>query len=140
MVTTVKLSGRDFELHLYDSMGVTEQPNFPDDYLVMDGWVLVFSVTLRRSFDVMQDIYHKIRDAGAQRQPIMIVGNKTDLDEQRVVSTAEAEQVAKEFGAQYIESSARDNFHVRDIFSKLVSEIEKSSGESASPNDGCRIL
>eukprot|EP00047_Mylnosiga_fluctuans_P001486 m.220574 g.220574 ORF g.220574 m.220574 type:complete len:182 (-) comp10406_c0_seq1:142-687(-) len=141
MVTNVKLQGgQEFQVHLYDTMGVTEQPNFPDEYLLMDGWVLVFSVIERRSFDVVQDIFHKLRDSGAQRQPIILVGNKSDLTTERQIPTAEAERIAKEFGALYIESSAKDNLHVSDIFSKLILEIEKSSGE-APPKDGdCAIL
>lgn len=140
LIANVKLSGQDYQVHLYDTMGVTDQPNFPDDYLLMDGWVLVFAVTLRRSFDVMQEIYQKIRDAGAQRQPIIIVGNKTDLESQRVISTDEAAQLAKEFGAQYIESSAKDNLQVADIFRKMIMEIEKASGELPGSKGDCCLL
>lgn len=139
LIASCKFSGQDYEIHLYDSMGVTEQGCFPDDYLVADGWVLVFSVTARRSFEVIQDIYAKIREAGARKRPIMIVGNKTDLVSERVVTSAEAEQVAKNIGAQYIESSARKNFHVRDIFGQLVLQMEKSSNDPTTA-EGCCIL
>ena len=32
-------------------MGVTELPNFPDDYLIMDGWVMVYSVVEERRLE-----------------------------------------------------------------------------------------
>lgn len=48
LTAMVTVQGREFELHLFDTMGVTELPSFPDDYLMMDGWILVFSVASRR--------------------------------------------------------------------------------------------
>lgn len=49
MVTVKRLvGGREFELQLYDTMGVAELPSFEDTYLTMDGWILVYSVAARR--------------------------------------------------------------------------------------------
>ena len=69
-LTITKLTlpnGQEFLVHLYDTMGVTEQPTVPDDYMLMDAWVIVFDVTNRRSFNVVMDLYQKLRDSGAQR-------------------------------------------------------------------------
>lgn len=57
----------------------------------------------------------------------------------RLVTEAEAESFARECGIQHIESSAKDNFHVADIFRNLIVEIEKFSGERA-PDAGCVLL
>ena len=42
------MGDREFCVQIYDTMGVTELPNFPDDYLIMDGWIIVYSVAEER--------------------------------------------------------------------------------------------
>eukprot|EP00730_Choanoeca_flexa_P002589 TRINITY_DN11105_c0_g1_i1.p1 TRINITY_DN11105_c0_g1~~TRINITY_DN11105_c0_g1_i1.p1 ORF type:complete len:216 (+),score=16.85 TRINITY_DN11105_c0_g1_i1:161-808(+) len=81
----IKIGDRDFKLEIYDTMGVTELPNFPDDYLIMDGWVIVYSVTEERSFDVVREIYDRLMASGSLRPPLVIVANKCDLAEDRYV-------------------------------------------------------
>jgi hypothetical protein len=39
----------------------TELPTFSDNYLTMDGWILVYSVENDRSFAVLREIYDKLR-------------------------------------------------------------------------------
>eukprot|EP00052_Salpingoeca_macrocollata_P000061 m.18512 g.18512 ORF g.18512 m.18512 type:complete len:181 (-) comp10098_c0_seq1:53-595(-) len=140
LTKTVNICGRDFELHLYDTMGVTELPNFSDEYLVMDGWIFVYSVTARRSFDVVSEIYNKLIDAGAQRQAIVLVGNKCDLSAERAVSPEEGRALAKELNAQYLETSAKNNVNVNDVFKALIVEVERQRGEPIAKQGDCCLL
>lgn len=138
-VRNLNVVGVEFQVELFDTMGLTENSSLPDEYFSMDGWVLVFSLTSRRSLDVVQEIYQKIREAGFLSQPIIIVGNKSDLDSQREVSHGEAESVAKSLGVDYIESSARDNLHVAEIFSNLISCMERGHTDDKRKSGGCII-
>lgn len=124
-VRNLNVAGTEFQVELFDTMGLTENSNLPDEYFSMDGWVLVFSVTARRSLEVVQELYHKIREAGFLTQPIVLVGNKSDLALQREISTGEGKSVADGLGVEYIEASARDNLHVAEIFSSLVASMER---------------
>eukprot|EP00053_Salpingoeca_punica_P006842 m.63854 g.63854 ORF g.63854 m.63854 type:complete len:182 (+) comp13882_c0_seq1:155-700(+) len=138
---SINISGCEFELQLLDTMGLTELPNFPDEYLIMDGYILVFSVDMRQSFTVLSEIYNKLRDAGTQKQPMVVVGNKSDLESQRVVPLDEAKALAKEFGALYMETSAKTNSNVNDVFKAIIMEIEKQRGEPIrEKKDDCAIL
>ena len=81
-----------------------------DQYLAMDGWVLVYSVTTRRSFDVVEEIFDKLQlSVVGDAIPIVLVGNKTDLDAKRVVSAEEGQALAAKLGAEYVESSAKQD-------------------------------
>eukprot|EP00730_Choanoeca_flexa_P002590 TRINITY_DN11105_c0_g1_i2.p1 TRINITY_DN11105_c0_g1~~TRINITY_DN11105_c0_g1_i2.p1 ORF type:complete len:182 (+),score=26.15 TRINITY_DN11105_c0_g1_i2:161-706(+) len=136
----IKIGDRDFKLEIYDTMGVTELPNFPDDYLIMDGWVIVYSVTEERSFDVVREIYDRLMASGSLRPPLVIVANKCDLAEDRVISEAQGRDLAKECGAIYIEASARDNVNVADVFHKMVCEIEKRNGDPIQKEGGGCVI
>ena len=77
-------------------MGIAELPSFEDRYYQMDGWVLVYSVTERRSFDVLSEIFDKLKVTINDKKhlPIVVVGNKIDLDGNRAVSVEEGRSFA----------------------------------------------
>jgi len=60
----------------------------------------------------------------------MLVGNKCDLKEQRVITNELGENLAKKFSCTFMEASAKDKVHVDDIFHDLVRQINASSGSS----------
>jgi GTPase KRas protein len=57
--------------------------------------------------------------------PIVIVGNKCDLEKDREVSTVEGRELAKSFNAPFAETSAKLRINVEDAFFQLVREIRK---------------
>ncbi|KAJ3086494.1 Ras- protein Rab6, partial [Physocladia obscura] len=63
---------------------------------------------------------------------IVLVGNKTDLSDQRQVSTEEGEQKAKDSVVLFIETSAKAGFNVKALFRKIAQALpggnEVSSG------------
>jgi len=81
--------------------------------------------------------------------PMMLVGNKCDLEEQRQVSSEEGQSLARTIGCQFKEASAKTRVNVEEAFYDLVREIRKTS-PSYSPSDsgvkpkkksgGCALL
>jgi Ras family protein len=75
--------------------------------------MLVYSIASRQSFDMVTTLHEKILDqSGLDKVPCVVVGQKCDLGNERRVTTAEGEALAKKLGAAFIESSARDNQNV----------------------------
>ena len=54
---------------------------------------------------------------------MILVGNKCDLSESRIVTSEEGQKTADSLGAQYFETSAKDNINVSQAFETLVDEI-----------------
>ena len=54
---------------------------------------------------------------------IILVGNKCDMEDQRVVSKEEIEKTANEFGVLYFETSAKKNINIDNFFQYLAKEI-----------------
>jgi len=132
----IQVAGKDYEIHLYDTMGVTELPTFSDNYLTMDGWILVYSVDNDRSFSVIKEIYEKLA-VSVQSPPLVVVGNKTDLDSVREISEKQGRELASGIGAMYTESSAKDAKGVDDVFVKMIKQIDKDQGKE---EKDCTIL
>jgi len=85
---------------------------------------IVFDITNRDSFEKVKEWYEELNELiGETNIPIVLVGNKVDLAEQRVVSTTEGEDLAKSLstnGIEYIETSALTGDNVKDAFELIA--------------------
>ena len=85
---------------------------------------IVFDITNRESFEKIKDWHEEINQLIDEKNiPIVIVGNKVDLSKQRVISTAEGEELAKslsETGISYIETSALSGENVINAFELIA--------------------
>lgn len=77
-----------------------------------------------------------------QKIPIIIVGNKVDLDEpgQRAVTTKEGQDLAERYGAKFLECSAKTNINIREIFEQLVLYIDEVDPKRGQKKSSCRFL
>lgn len=102
----------------------------------MDGFVVVYSVTDRLSFQMARQYVEQIvlrkkwwasrKKTKLQSLPLVIVANKTDLIDQRMVSRKEGEELAWEFGCSFYECAATLNtnsLRVKSIFHDVVNQI-----------------
>ncbi|KAK2748918.1 Ras- protein rsr1 [Myotisia sp. PD_48] len=90
-----------------------------------EGFLLVFSITSMSSLNELQDLREQIiRIKDDENVPIVIVGNKSDLEEDRAVSRARAFALSQQWGnAPYYETSARRRANVDEAFVDLCRQI-----------------
>jgi len=123
--------GRNYALMITDTAGQQEYSLFPRSCtLNIDGYILVYAINDRRSFEILRTIYDKIMDnIGDSGIPIVIVGNKLDLQHtSRIVRCEEGQKLAEKWKADFLETSAKDNTDVQKIFDRLLRTIEISKG------------
>ncbi|XP_077993302.1 GTP-binding protein Rheb-like [Glandiceps talaboti] len=139
---TFKIRGQEFQLQLVDTAGQDEYSIFPQSYTVdIHGYVLVYSVTSEKSFEVIKVIHEKLLDMiGKVQVPIVLVGNKTDLHMERVISPEIGKNLADSWKAGFVESSAKENESVVDVFRSILIEIEKQDGNPEQAKSDCTIL
>ncbi|XKL69323.1 hypothetical protein PGB90_007092 [Kerria lacca] len=127
---TTRVNGQEYDLKLVDTAGQDEYSIFPTQYTMdIHGYVLVYSITSLKSFEVVQIIYDKLLDVtGKIHVPIVLVGNKKDLHMERSISTEEGKQLADSWKVAFMEASAKQNEAVTDIFQTILLEIEKANG------------
>ncbi|GJJ68629.1 hypothetical protein EMPS_00975 [Entomortierella parvispora] len=124
--------GQEYEIQIMDTAGQDEFSIFNGRYaLDVHGYVLVYSVTSKQSFDMISVIRDKILNfTGTDWVPIVIVGNKTDLQSQRQVSKKEGEDLAAYWKCLSCETSAKLGNNINNIehaFELMMVEIEKST-------------
>ncbi|MCJ1441877.1 MAG: Ras- protein rsr1 [Stictis urceolatum] len=107
------------------------------------GFLLVFSITSLSSLNELYELREQIiRIKDDENVPLVIVGNKSDLDEDRAVSRARAFAVSEGWGhAPYYETSARRRANVDEAFVDLCRQIirkDMASGKIRDMNHGPR--
>jgi len=137
----VRIRGTDFSLDIHDTAGQDEFSILNSKQAVgLHGWILVYSVTSRSSFEMIAIIRDKILNyTGVDSVPLVIVGNKSDLDAQRQIKTEEGQSLAAEWKCAFTEASARENDNVAQIFELMVGEVEKAMNPPPEKGEGCTI-
>ncbi|KAG1755745.1 small GTPase superfamily [Suillus lakei] len=131
----VAYRGVEYDCDIIDTAGQDEYSILNSKHAIgIHGYVLVYSVTSRRSFDMIKIVYDKIVDfCGKNDIPCVIVGSKTDLQSNpnsRQVAPNEGEELAKLNNAAWVETSAKNNVNVGKVFELCLAEIEKRSPSS----------
>ena len=81
------------------------------------GFVLVYSITSQATFNDLIDIKDQImrvKDIGSDI-PLVLVGNKSDLEDERVVGKHQGESLARSFGCTFLETSAKLEINVNEV-------------------------
>lgn len=89
-------------------------------------FILVYSVTSRQSLEELKPIYEQICQIKGDIDsiPIMLVGNKNDEGHNREVQTSDGEAMAKKWKCAFLETSAKMNHNVKELFQELLN-LEK---------------
>jgi len=141
------------KLDILDTAGQEEFSAMREQYMRSgEGFLLVFSLADRASFDEMYKFHKQVlRVKDRDEFPMLVVGNKADLDKSRQVSRQECENMAKQLKTPFIECSAKNRMNVDQAFYELVRLIRKfqalerpiSQGQSANKEkskSSCSLL
>jgi GTPase KRas protein len=112
-------------LDILDTAGQEEYSAMREQYMrTGEGFLLVYSVTERESFNELSTFYQQIlRVKDTDDVPILLVGNKSDLTEERAVSFEEGQKLARQFQCEFLETSAKQGINVDQAFHDLVRKI-----------------
>ncbi|CAH1800035.1 unnamed protein product [Owenia fusiformis] len=137
-------------LDILDTAGQEEFSAMREQYMRSgEGFLLVFSVADRSSFDQIYKFHKQIlRVKDRDEFPMILVGNKADLEHQRRITHDEGASIARELKIPYIEASAKVRMNVDQAFYDLVRIVRKFQADERPPvkqhrrkkKAKCRIL
>jgi len=115
------------KLDILDTAGQEEFSAMREQYMRSgEGFLLVFSLAERASFEEIYKFHKQVlRVKDRDEFPMLIVGNKADLDKNRQVSVEECENMAKQLKTPFIECSAKNRMNVDQAFFELVRLIRR---------------
>lgn len=117
-------NGKHYKINIWDTAGQEEYFSFTSVYCRdAKGAMIVFDLTKFSTFENVKKWVSIIRDNGDV--PIVLCGNKSDLDTERAVSSEVAYELAQSFNATYFETSAITSHNVQEAFTELSHSIIK---------------
>merc|ERR1711991_346081 len=144
----IEVDGIQCLLEILDTAG-TEQFTAMRDLYMKDGqgFVLVFSIVAKSTFTDLNDIRDQIvRVKDTDSFPSILVGNKCDLEDQRVVPKSDAQDLAAKWSSSFMECSAKTATNIQELFLDLIRQInatikpQKSSGGGGKSKGGLCTL
>ncbi|CAI4051524.1 Ras family GTPase RAS1 SKDI_15G2510 [Saccharomyces kudriavzevii IFO 1802] len=123
-------------LDILDTAGQEEYSAMREQYMrTGEGFLLVYSVTSRNSFDELLSYYQQIqRVKDSDYIPVVVVGNKLDLENERQVSYEDGLRLAKQLNAPFLETSAKQAINVDEAFYSLIRLVRDDGGKYNSMN------
>jgi Ras-related protein Rap-1A len=141
----VDITGQQCMLEILDTAGTEQFTAMRDLYMKNgQGFVLVYSISSQATFNDLFELRDQIlRVKDTPDVPMVLVGNKCDLEDERVVSKDQGQTLARQFSCTFMEASAKIKVNVPDIFYDLVRQINKKIPEKvngAPKKKKCKIL
>ena len=86
------------------------------------GIILVYDITKKTTFDKLNEWYQKLQQKVTKKCPVIIVGNKSDLENYREVKFQDGKLFADKLNCKFFETSAKENQNIKTIFDELINE------------------
>jgi len=137
----VVVDGITSVLDILDTAGQEEFESLYDRWVrPAHGFLLMYSLTLKATFEevqVLKDKIVRIKDTMAEANgseeaviPMVLVGNKSDLEEDREVTHEEGKAIADKWGCTFYETSAKTKKNVHECMHQLIREIRRTRPEN----------
>jgi len=123
-------------LDILDTAGQEEYESMQDQWFrTGEGFLCMYSITSRKSLSEIERLRNKIlRIKDKPAVPMVLVGNKCDLVDEREVTEKDGKDVAAKFGGvPFFETSAKNHINIDESFEALVREVRRFRAKDAPP-------
>ena len=123
-IKTLEIDEKKIKMQIWDTAGQERFKNIISSYYRgAHGILLIFDVTDKESFKNLSNWLIEIEKNGNKNVLKLLIGNKTDLEDKRVISYNQGKEFADTYGLKYIETSAKKNMNVKEAFETLGREL-----------------
>uniref|UniRef100_A0A4W4E622 Ras-related protein Rab-35 n=1 Tax=Electrophorus electricus TaxID=8005 RepID=A0A4W4E622_ELEEL len=141
-IRTVELNGEKVKLQIWDTAGQERFRTITSTYYRgTHGVIVVYDVTSAESFVNVKRWLHEINQ-NCDDVCRILVGNKNDDPNSKVVETNDAQKFAEQMGIRLFETSAKENINVEEMFNcitELVLRVKKESVAKQQQHDVVKL-
>lgn len=125
----ITIDGKMVQLQVWDTAGQERFRTITSSfYRGAHGIIVVYDISDQATFNNVKLWMQEIQRYAAGGVCKMLVGNKVDLEDRRVISTSTAKDYAEGLGIGFIETSAKTGTDVEKAFERLTTEIVQLNG------------
>lgn len=134
---TMYLEDRTVRLQLWDTAGQERFRSLIPSYIRDSSVaVVVYDISNAKSFQNTRKWVDDVRGERGNDVIIVLVGNKTDLNDKREVTTAQGEEEAKKNNLMFIETSAKVGHNVKNLFRRIAQALPGMDGTEGAATAG----
>ena len=121
---TLQIDGKIVKVHVWDTAGQEQFRALTTAYYRgAVGALIVYDITSASSFESLNHWIDEVRENTPSDITCLLIGNKSDLNDMRCVTTDEGIAYGKEKKMTFMETSAKDGFHTEEAFDTLIKSI-----------------
>ncbi|XP_077107600.1 ras-related protein Rab-37 isoform X3 [Ranitomeya variabilis] len=129
----VTVDGMNVKLQIWDTAGQERFRSVTHAYYRdAQALLLLYDITSKTSFDNIRAWLTEVHEFAHKDVVIMLLGNKCDVNSGRVIRTEDGENLAKEYGIPFMETSAKTGVNVELAFMAVAKELKQ---RSSSPDE-----
>ncbi|KAF2611361.1 hypothetical protein F2Q70_00009824 [Brassica cretica] len=134
-IRTIEQDGKTIKLQIWDTAGQERFRTITSSYYRgAHGIIIVYDCTEMESFNNVKQWLSEIDRYANDSVCKLLIGNKNDMVESKVVSTETGKALADELGIPFLETSAKDSINVEQAFLTIAGEIKKKMGSQTNAN------
>lgn len=128
-IRTIDLDGKTIKLQIWDTAGQERFRTITSSYYRgAHGIIIVYDVTDQESFTNVKQWLQEIDRYASTNVSKLLVGNKCDLTNKKVVDFTTAKEYADQLQVPFLETSAKNATNVEQAFMTMAAEIKKNMG------------
>ena len=130
-IKTMEINSKKVKMQIWDTAGQERFRNVISSYFRGGhGILLIYDVTDRDSFKNLGNWLIEIEKNANEGVLKILIGNKCDLEESRVITTKEGTDFANSYGMKFFETSAKNDINVSEAFQMLATQLIENSNEN----------
>ncbi|XP_063060350.1 ras-related protein ORAB-1 [Engraulis encrasicolus] len=139
-IRTIEMDGKTVKLQIWDTAGQERFRTITSSYYRgAHGIIIVYDVTDQESFNNVKQWLEEIDRYACENVSKLLVGNKVDLANRKVVDFSTAKEFAASINIQILETSAKNASNVEKAFLTMASEIQKRVGTENVQNETVKM-
>ena len=132
----LKIKNTKTKIQIWDTAGQERYRAITSSYFKgSNGCFIVYDITNEASFNNIENWYEQIQKETSKDIPILLVGNKCDLEDERKVPIEKGKEKAQNLNCAFFETSALKKINIDKIFEELVNNIYEKTGGNKNDDD-----
>ena len=129
-IKTFEIDTKKIKMQIWDTAGQERFKNIIASYYRgAHGILLLYDVTDKDSFKNLSNWLIEIEKNSSKNVIKVLIGNKTDLEDKRVISKNQGKDFADTYGLKFVETSVKKNINVKEAFETLGRELMAASAD-----------